>query len=346
MSVAVPRPEPTGPLRTPGIPGWWARLALPDGSAVDLAGARIVIAAHALWILLSRDLAAASGLPPELWLRVHESARWRYLLFPGVPSLKHLLQVMAAIALVAAIAGFRTRAACLVASLLLYHLAPLETLIWTPSPYERGFEVSVLALVVLGVSRSGDAWSVDAKLARRAGDAREPAPAWEYGWPLRLVQVFVAQIYFFAGYSKLFRAGFDWISADNLRRWLLLFSQQDQVAVFREPGLFIARHPSLCLAAALGAVVIDLGFPAAVFLPRLRRWLVPAALAFHAGILMTMNIVFLNAPQLGVFVNWRWIAESCSSALEHHLHLPRPIRQSDQSPVQRHLVIGSADGAV
>ena len=308
MSVAVLRPDPAGLIRTPGIPRWWARLVLPDGSAIDLAGARIIIAAHALWILLSRDLAAASGLPPELWLRVHESARWRYLLFPGIPSLEHALQGVAAIALVAAIAGFRTRVACLGASLLLYHLAPLETLIWTPSPYERGFEVSVLALAVFGVSRSGDAWSIDSILQRRRTAApRDAAPAWEYGWPLRLVQLFVAQIYFFAGYSKLFRAGFDWISADNLRRWLLVFSQQDQVAVFREPGLFIARHPSLCLAAALGAVAIDLAFPAAVFLPRLRRWLVPAALAFHAGILLTMNIVFLNAPQLGVFVNWRWI---------------------------------------
>lgn len=292
----------------PGIPRWWARLALPEGNAVDLAGARVVIAAHALWILLSRDLAAHSGLPPEFWLRVAQSARWRYLIFPGTPAVEHALQTAAVIALVAVIVGFHTRAACLAASVLLYHLAPLETIIWTPNPYERGFEVSVLALAVLGFSRSGDAWSVDQRLLRRRGVIPGQASAWEYGWPLRLIQVFVAQIYFFAGYSKIFRAGVEWISADNLRRWLLVFSQQDQVAVFREPGLFIARHPSLCLAAALGAVAIDLGFPAAVFVPRLRRWLVPAALAFHAGILLAMNIVFLNAPQLGVFVNWSWLS--------------------------------------
>ena len=316
MSAQVERSGSAAGIDRLGIPRWWATLALPDGHAVDLAGARIVIAAHALWILLSRNLAAGSGLPPELWLRVHESARWRYLLFPGTPSFEHGLQVVAAVALVAAIAGFRTRVACLIASLLLYHLAPLETIIWTPNPYERGFEISVLALAVLAFSRSGDAWSVDSSLLRRrAGAGPSAAPAWEYGWPLRLIQLFVAQIYFFAGYSKIFRVGFEWISADNLRRWLLVFSQQDQVAVFRAPGLFIASHPSLCLAAALGAVAIDLGFPAAVFFPAVRRWLVPAALAFHAGILLTMNIVFLNAPQLGVFVNWRWLAQRNSAPI-------------------------------
>jgi hypothetical protein len=39
-----------------------------------------------------------------------------------------------------------------------------------------------------------------------------------------------------------------------------------------------------------------------------RRWLVPAALAFHIGIAYTMNLTFVTALLLLIFVNWDWVA--------------------------------------
>ena len=89
-----------------------------------------------------------------------------------------------------------------------------------------------------------------------------------------------------------------------MRAWLLLSNQDDQLAVFRAPGLWLADRPALCLAMGILALAIDLGFILVWFWKRSRRVLVPAALLFHAAILVTLNYAFLSAPLLLVFVDW------------------------------------------
>lgn len=306
-----------------GLRAWWDHLWFTPEPARNLAAARIVIAMHALWMLLSRDYAGVSGLPSAFWVQVRNVDRWRYLLFPGHADLERVLSWAAAASLVGLALGLTPRITALVAALLLYHLAPLETIIWTASPYERGLEVSVLALVVLAVSPCADAWSVR---PRAPGGATGSA----YRWPLVLVQVFVAQIYFFSGYSKLFRVGLEWISAANLRQWLLVFNQQDQLAVFTTLGPWIADRPVLAFSAAALAVLLDLGFIVTVFW-RWARWVfLPTAIVFHAGIVLTMNIVFLNLPQLLVFIDWDALARRVSGgdrSFRGRL-VPAPVRES------------------
>ncbi len=287
--------------RPAGFQGAWDRFWFSGGSPRNLAAARIVIALHALWVLLSRDLAGMSDLPAVFWSGVRLSARWRYLLFPGHGTVELVFQWAAAIGLVLVALGLWPRAAALASALLLYHLAPLETIIWTPSPYERGFEVAILALVTLAAAPCGDALSIRPS-RRPAGDPGD------YRWPLMLIQLFVAQIYFFSFYSKLFRVGWDWISADNIRAWMLVFDQQDQIAVVRGLGVWIADRPAAALLAAVGAMAMDLGFGAGLFWRRAWMVTVPAAFVFHAGIYAVMGIAFLNAPQILVFVNWEWLA--------------------------------------
>lgn len=280
----------------------WKRAIWAAESPYNLAGARVVVAAQALWVLLSRDLAAASGLPEPFWRGVSEITRWRYLLFPANAELEHVIQWIAAGALCALLVGWEARVSALVAALTLYHLAPLETIYWTASAYERGFEVAILALVVLSASPCGAVWSVDA--LRGSGP---PSPSPDFGWPLVLVRIFVAQIYFFSGYSKLYHVGPEWITADNMSRWLLLFHQQDQVRAFTEWGVWIADHPWIAFCVAASTVALDLAFILTPFFAAARRVLVPAAATFHVGILLVMGIAFLNAPQLLVFVNWDWL---------------------------------------
>jgi hypothetical protein len=274
--------------------GFWFR---PE-AAENLAAARMIVALHALWIVLSRDWAGMAGLPDPFWASLTDTTRARFLMFPGHPLIEGTLAVAAVGALTTFAAGLFPLATGLASALLLYHLAPLETAIWTPSPYGRGLEVSIIALVVLAISPCADAYSV-----RGSRDSGEPS--WRYGWPLRLVQLFVAQIYLFAGYAKLFRVGADWVSADNLRRWILVFNQQDQTAVFSQLGPWIAAHPSLCFLAALGTILLDFGFPLVLFWHRSRIPMLVLATVFHVGILLAMNIAFLNFPLLLVFVNWK-----------------------------------------
>jgi len=276
----------------------WDRLWFVPESARNLATARIVFAAHALWILLSRDIPALSGLPAEFWAEVPQTARWRFLLWEGQPGLEAALHAVALAALVGAILGVAARSCCLLAALLLYHLAPLETLFFTPSPWAKGLTLPVLGLLTLSLSPCGDAL----RLGGRRAAAAVPGP--EYGWPLRLAQLFVCQPYLFSGIAKLGSAGWGWASAANMRAWLLLSNQDDQLAVFRSPGLWLADHPALCLAMGTFALAMDLGFILVWFWKRSRRVFLPAALLFHAAILVTLNYAFLSAPLLLVFVDW------------------------------------------
>lgn len=283
---------------TSRVTAWWEDFWYAPAPALNLAAARVIFAAHALWMIGSRDLPATSGIPAAFWAGVPVGDRWRFLLFPGHPSLEYALQWVTVAALVAAVIGLWPRLACFCAGLLLYHLAPLETIFWTPNPYERGFTVSVIALLALSFSRCGDALS----LLRTRGAA--PAPSADYQWPLRLVQLILCQVYFIAGYSKLYRAGLGWVSAGNMRDWLLVFAQQDQVSSIRNLTFWLADHPLLCWLMAIAGLSLDLGLITMVIWPRLRVWLIPAALLFHAGVALTMGIVFLNIPQLLIFVNW------------------------------------------
>lgn len=79
--------------------------------------------------------------------------------------------------------------------------------------------------------------------------------------------------------------------------------------MFHSIGPWLADHRPSLWAMGIGAMVIDLGFVLCVFVPRLRKLFVPAAVLGHVGIALALNIFFINVPQLLVFVNWTWLRE-------------------------------------
>lgn len=285
------------------IPRLWNRFWFAPGSAKNLAAARIVFGTQALWVLLSRDLAGISASPPEFWMSVPRAALWRFFILPGYPGVEHLLQWLAVASLAGVILGIYPRLTCLVSALLLYHLAPYENIMWYAGPTERGFEVSVLAFVTLAFAPCADVWAV---WLRSRG--RVVSPSWHYNWPLCVMQLFVAQIYLFAGYAKLLHVGLSWISADTIRNLILAYDQAFQTASVRPLGPWIADRPGWCFAIAVGAITLDLVFVVAVFSRKSRIVILPATFVFHVGILLTTTIYFLNWPQLLIFVNWDWVS--------------------------------------
>jgi Vitamin K-dependent gamma-carboxylase len=278
---------------------WWELFWFAPGSPQNLAAARIVFAATSLWVLASRDFAGISGLPADFWSGVSASVRWRFLDFGGHPFLERVLEQAAAVALVCVIVGVLPRLSCFLAGVLLYHLAPLESIIWTNSPYARGLTISVLALLTLAFSPCGDCWTLLPSSEPRQADA-----ASEYTWPVRLIQVFIVQIYFFSGYSKVFYAGWRWASPSNMRNWMLYFSEADQTRVFHSLGAWIAARPMICGFIGVGTLVFELGLFTVLFSKRARLLLIPLVALFHLGILLSMNLMFLNVPQLLVFADW------------------------------------------
>jgi hypothetical protein len=283
----------------------WDRVFFSPESPLNLAAARVLFSVHALWVLLSRDLPSTSALPAEFWLDVSRADLLRFLIFPGHPQLEYGLMFAAAATLAGAALGLLPRVCCLLSAVLLFHLAPLETIYWTASPFERGFTIDVLALFTLAIAPSGDALCLG-----RTG-AREWSSA--YCWPLRLVQLYLAQTYVFSGYAKLYRVGLPWLAPDNLRSWFLLFSEQDQVIrtgpLFGQVGLWIADHWILCLVAGAYGVVVNLLFISTVISRRARWFFVPDAVFFHTMVFFALSIFWINTPQLLVFVNWQWVAD-------------------------------------
>jgi hypothetical protein len=283
----------------------WNRIFFAPEPALNLAAARVLFSVHALWVLLSRDLPATSSLPAEFWTNVSQAELWRYLIFPGHPQLEYNLQLIAMLTLIGAAVGVMPRLCCFLSALLLYHLAPLETIFWTASPYQRGFTISVLALFTLSLSPCGD--------ALRIGKTSPKEPSSIYCWPLRLVQLYLVHTYVFSGYSKLYRVGVTWLDPENLRSWFLVFAQQDQVMrlgpLFNTLGPWIADHWLFCLIAGAYGVLVNLCFISTLFSRRARWFLVPDAVFFHILVFLTLNIFWLNMPQLLVFVNWQWLVD-------------------------------------
>ena len=277
--------------------GVWTRLWFDQAPASRLAALRIFVASHTLWILLSRDFAATSRLPAPFRAAIADTARLRYLIFEGGAALDVAVQWVALAALICALIGVLPRVACFIAGIAIYHLAPLETVIWTPDPVARGLTLAPIALLLMAFSRSGDALTLFRRSVPRL-------PSWEYGWPVRLVQVLVVQVFFFAGVGKLMQSGFAWAAADNIRRYLLLMNLSPEVGVFTSLGLWIADHPLLCGLIGAGTLAFELSFPLALFFRRLLVVYVPAAFLFQLGIVVTMNVYVGEGWYLLAFVDW------------------------------------------
>lgn len=276
----------------------WDRHWFAPEPALNLAVARVLAAGVALWVLLSRDRAGVSGLPALFWNGVSTTTRWRFLLFPGHERLEQSLTVLAAALFVGALLGLWPRTCSFLSALLLYHLAPLESIIWTASPHGRGLTLATLTLLLCGIAPSGDA------LAR---GARPAAPSWTYGWPLRLIQFWLVSVYFFSGVGKVRESAFAWLHAESLTHWLRLATQNDLTAVHRALGSWIADRPVVAGAVGIGTLLFELGSVVALVSRRSRVWFAAVAVAFHTAIYFSMNIALNSWPLLLTFVDWEGV---------------------------------------
>jgi hypothetical protein len=264
-------------------------------SGRNLAAARMLLAGTALWVVLSRSgLPELLTFPPEMWAGVSPERRLRFGLLLGL-GLERALFAALPLTLLAALLGIAPRLSCLLSGLLLYHFAPLETVMRTPNPYLRGLTLPTLGLLLLSFAPQAGGlvpWP-------RPGPGG-PVPA----WPLRLVQVLFCGVYFFAGYAKLWQSGPAWAAAENVRRYLLLLNQGLSPDPASSLGYAVAASPLACSAIGWGGLAFELAFPAVLFWPRLRLLFLPAAAAFHLANSLLFRIFFPSAALLLLFVDW------------------------------------------
>ncbi len=280
--------------------------------ALNLAAARVILCLHSLWIVLSRNFADIADVAP-VWTFTSAQVKWRFLLVPGHASVDGVLQWCAISALVLGVLGIYPRVSCLVAGLLLYHLAPLETAFRDVTPYGRGLTLAPVGLLLMAASPSSDV------LAPGRGLGLNRPPSGDYAWALRLAQLLVCQIYLFAAYGKLVAAGLAWGSAESMRLWLIWANIDPLASTFHVPGLWLADQPSLLLSVlGMGTLALEAGVIVALFRHRTRWWLIPATLLFNVALVVTINAHVPEVWLIFLFVNWHAVAVVVSR--------PRPSR--------------------
>jgi hypothetical protein len=161
--------------------------------------------------------------------------------------------------------------------------------------------LGVYCLAVLAFTPCGDSFSLDHWLRRK----ERTRPRWAYAYPILLMQLLMAWVYFSSALIKLRVAGLKYLSVDNLPA-LAIFHSLDNLHDTHFKLAFWLPQVRSYLPFAVGLVLVwELLFPLAVFWPRSRWWLLGMGILFHLATLFFMNIFFPHQLALYlIFVNW------------------------------------------
>lgn len=172
--------------------------------------------------------------------------------------------------------------------------------------------IAVYFLVVLAFTPCGDAFSVDSWRGRTKKDR----PAFAYAYPILLMQLLLAWVYFSSALIKLRVAGWKYLSPDNLPA-LAIFHSLDNLHDTAFRGAFWLPQVREYLPYAVAFVLIwELLFPLAIFFRRLRWVILPIGVVFHVSTVFLMNIAFWHQLVMYVvFVNWDRLKTKRTSAI-------------------------------
>jgi hypothetical protein len=113
---------------------------------------------------------------------------------------------------------------------------------------------------------------------------------------LRLIQIQLCIIYAYSGWEKL--KGVAWWRGEAM--WLVFASPQ--YARF-ELG-WVSHFPLLLSAATYLTLLWEIYFPMAVWMPKLRPWLLAGGVLMHLGIGLTILIPFFSAVMISIYVTF------------------------------------------
>lgn len=281
------------PGRAPGlarvaraIDGYW----MAPAPAERLAAVRMVVGAFALLYLVGR-------LP--YWMSHAHFDPYQYqpvgLLAwvqpkPFVPVVVQLLVLATVASAVPFVLGWRYRIfGPLFAALLMWTLSYRNS--WGMVFHTEN--LMALQVLILGVTRAADAWSLD---ARRAGASpgTSPGAGGRYGWPLRLMCCIVVLAYVLAGVAKMRNAGMDWLWGDELRNHIALDNARKALLgdIYSPLATPLLHVGDMFRVLAFVTVVAELAAPLALIGTRVAAVWVALVMGFHWGVLALMMIMF------------------------------------------------------
>lgn len=275
----------------------WRTYWFAPSTPVDLACARIAFLGALFVYYLPRDYAGLPSAGDVFWNPI-----WAFeVLGLGRAGASDLVLLQAAwkLSLFLACIGLFTRTSLFVAVAVGFYLLGTQ----------HGFTkvrnndgVAWFVLLILSASRCGDFWSVDEwiRVRWRGADpraTRESASA-EYTWPIRMVWVLLAMVFFLSGVQKLRESGLAWITSGHLRYRLL---EKNYPSGFGEVplvswGWTLGQSAWVGRFVAVFTLFVELGYPLALVW-RWARWVFPAG-----TVLLLIGIRTLMGPPFELFV--------------------------------------------
>ena len=161
--------------------------------------------------------------------------------------------------------------------------------------------IAIYFMVVLAFTPCGDSFSIDNRLGR----TKQQRSAFAYAYPILLMQLLLAWVYFSSALIKIRVAGWKYLSPDNLPA-LAIFHSLDNLHDTAFRGAFWLPHVREYLPYFVGLILIwELLFPLAMFFRRLRWVILGIGFVFHLSTLFLMNIFFPHQLLMYVvFINW------------------------------------------
>jgi predicted DCC family thiol-disulfide oxidoreductase YuxK len=260
--------------------------------AARLAAVRILVGGFGLWYFGSRYFlfARATGGEKEFYTPVGLAT---LLLEPLPVAVFQCLYMIMLLANVAFILGWRFRLTGPLYGVLTVFIMCYRNS-W--SMIYHSDNLLVLDILVLGLSRAADAFSLDSQArAPSAGASAEAPSSWLYGWPLRLVCGITVTAYFVAGVAKVAGPlGWSWAAGESLRGQLAADALRKEFLGNGASPLVFKLYGQTGLFGIIGVttLIFELGAPLAL----LHRWVgylwAVGALGMHWGIYFIMGITF------------------------------------------------------
>ena len=273
-------------------------------SAFALGVARVVVHATFLVSVLIASFSALGRLPITI-LRPTGAMKllpWSFYEQLLTPAGMMILKAAMIVSLVAGMLGILTPISTKTSFLLVLFY---QGLLRSFGHFNHDEMLGVYCLAVLAFTPCGDEFSLDQGLAQRLRRNRKDRPRFVYAYPILLMQLLMAWVYFSSALIKLRVAGLTYLSQDNLPA-LAIYHSLDNLHDTSFRVAFWLPQIKEYLPVVVGLVLLwEFLFPLAVFLPRLRWLILLGGVAFHLSTLFLMNIFFPHQLALYLlFINW------------------------------------------
>ena len=279
------------------------------GHPINLAIFRIVISAWTLYYLCDSYIPLLSAVPSELHIFPYGWGRIAQYIDLFNAQTIVTIQTIAIVACVCSLIGICSRTSCIVMGIASIYVLGLYNFF---GKVDHGAFHLIPAALLLGVTRCGDAFSVD-NLFKKSSSGESIA----YKLPLQFFMLHLGIYYFFSGFHKFVSVS-DW--------WTWAFSDNPKILLYQKwfagdfyPAFRMDQFPLLLQWSMFAVLLWEIAFVFILFIPKLRIALVSFGVVFHSAVLVLMRINFFALMSSYVAViDWFRMGKKQNRTRHHH----------------------------